>query len=511
MTVQWKGKAGTGVKLMMSALLAASVASAIVPNKAAAEPVPTMQAIGAAGDISFAVDASGELWNWGDFYENPDREAGKPDLNVIQPLWSIDDTWGGEPSGLSSISAGNNHALFLKGSNVWGLGASDFGQLRNLNPFNPLADRFTIYPRDLGFSNAKSVAAGDTYSVALRSNGTVWEWGYSAFDFLADRSADDWNTPAQVSGFPSGTVITAIAAGVNHTLAISAEGKLFAWGNNAKGKLGIHSTESFKKTPKQVGSDTTYKAVDAGPDFSIALRTDGTVWAWGSNACGILGTNGTDSGSLVPVQVDGLTDIVSIAAGDHHSLALGKDGKVRVWGCETKGSAKATKLPRTIDYPNNVKSIAAGAWHSVILTDDGAMWGWGDNSKYQVGPFGATTILNPTKIVHDSFKPVFMSVTPGDNQVKLVWKTAGNNVTEHKICWSGDNVNDGTTCKVLKGKSSYDVYTYTITGLPYTPFDSYYIIVEAKDISGKESEFAYVYAKPLAPKRILDPSKVLKL
>ncbi|WP_027085569.1 RCC1 domain-containing protein [Cohnella panacarvi] len=505
-TVQRKGKAGTGIKLMMCALLAASFTSAIAPREAAAAQVPAMKAIGAAGDISFAIAADGELWNWGDFYENPDRLVGQPDLDVVQHLWSIDDVWGGQPFGLSSISAGNNHALFLKGSQVWGLGATDFGQLAYLHPLHPKADRFTVYPEDLGISNARSVAAGDGHSVALRSNRTVWEWGFNAFDFLGERTPDEWKKPVQVPGFPDDTAMIAVAAGARHTLAINANNELFAWGYNGDGQLGIGSAELFAKMPTKVKGNLKFKAVDAGPDYTIALNVDGTVYASGSNACGILGTNAKYS--TVLVQVNGLTDIVAIAAGDHHSLALGKDGKVRVWGCETKDSQTVTKLPRTIDYPNNVKSIAAGAWHSVILTDDGVMWAWGDNSKYQVGPFGASTIPNPVQIVHDSFKPEFISVTPGDKQVKLVWKTAGNDVTGHEICWRSTS-GGGTTCQKIEGKSSYDVYTYTVTGLSYSPRYEYKFYVRAKDKSGKKSETSdYVTANPTLN---LVPVKTIKI
>ena len=156
-----------------------------------------------------------------------------------------------------------------------------------------------------------AVAAGSQHSLALKADGTVWAWGWGEFGQLGDGSATDRWMPVQVG--PLAGVI-AIAAGAAHCLALKDDGTVWAWGANRSGQLGDGTTTWGRPTPVQVRGLTRVVAIAAGSTHGLALKTDGTLWAWGENYAGQLG-NGTTTQQLTPVQVTGIAGIIAIAAG----------------------------------------------------------------------------------------------------------------------------------------------------------------------------------------------------
>lgn len=201
-----------------------------------------------------------------------------------------------------------------------------------------------------GLSNVIALAAGDSHSLALESDGTVKAWGGS------DRKT---NVPANL------TNAVAISAGYWGSLALRSDGQITAWGENDQGQTNI---------PPEL---TSVLAVAAGGYHNLALKSDGTVVAWGQNDFGQ--TN-------VPA---GLDHIISIAAGAYHSLALRDDGTVIAWGKNSNGE---TNVP--VDL-GNIVQIAAGYRHSVALAADGTLTLWGsvDNYGLKNVPSAATNIV----------------------------------------------------------------------------------------------------------------------
>ena len=180
-----------------------------------------------------------------------------------------------------------------------------------------------------------AIAGGYFHSVALKSDGTVWAWGYNGKGELGNGSttgvASNSSTPTQVVGL---TGVTAISAGRgepdgDHSLALKSDGTAWAWGSNAWGQLGV-GTNSGPQTcagfpcssiPVQVSSLTGVTSVAAGGNHSLALKSDGTAWAWGQNSFAQLG-DGSATERDTPVQVSGLTGVIAISGGANHSLAL---------------------------------------------------------------------------------------------------------------------------------------------------------------------------------------------
>ncbi|HYO74172.1 MAG TPA: RCC1 repeat-containing protein, partial [Archangium sp.] len=184
-----------------------------------------------------------------------------------------------------------------------------------------------------GLSGVTALFAGLDHSVALRQDGTVWAWGGNSVGQLGDGTTTQRSTPAQVPGL---TGVTALAVGGGHHLALRQDSTVWAWGFNQYGQLG-DGTATHRPTPLQVPGLMGITALSASLGHSLAVREDGALWAWGENDHGQLG--GGNIRYLHPTLVDAsaLPGLTAVAAGSFHSLALLGDGTVRAWGSNTSG------------------------------------------------------------------------------------------------------------------------------------------------------------------------------
>jgi len=308
---------------------------------------------------------------------------------------------------------------------AWAWGNNFDGQLGDSTAGRRRTPAQVLGPEGVGFlTDVAAIAAGEVHSLALKADGTVWAWGGNYSGQLGDGTITQQRlTPVQVRG-PGGvgflTDVAAIAAGFGHSLALKADGAVWAWGRNDQGQLG-DGTTGQRLTPVQVrgpdGKDflANVAALAAGSSHSLALKADGTVWAWGSNFVGQLG-DGTITQRLTPVQVRGpggvdfLTDVAAIAAGSRHSLALKADGTAWAWGANNSGqlgdgtttnrfTPVQVRGPGGVDFLTDVAAIAARQIHSLALKADGAVWAWGDNSSGQLGDGTTTNRVTPVQVL----------------------------------------------------------------------------------------------------------------
>ncbi|CAH2212266.1 RCC1 domain-containing protein [Tepidibacter aestuarii] len=355
---------------------------------------------------------SNQIWAWRNKYNGElDESIFRTNKNIPVQLRGSTDFL----TNVISISAGNRHSLALKADGtVWAWGSNSNGQLGDgtsgTNKDIPVQVKDATDPT--GFlTNVIAVFASWRHSLALKIDGTVWAWGNNYDGQLGDAtSGSNKNMPVQVKDTtdPTGflTNVTTISAGWFHSLALKADGTVWAWGNNSKGQLGNGTSGTNEKIPVQVKDHTAFLtnviAVFASWSHSLALKADGTVWTWGNNYDGQLGDGTFGSNKNIPVQVKDTTDptgfltnVIDISGGWFHSLALKTNGTVWAWGGNSSGQlgdgtfGSNKNIPVQVKDPTgfltNVTSISAGWSHSLVLKTNGTVWGWSRNIEGQLG------------------------------------------------------------------------------------------------------------------------------
>ncbi len=249
------------------------------------------------------------------------------------------------------------------------------------------------------FTITGQVSAGAQSSAVLKSDGTIWTAGDNAYGQLGANLTLGSSSPVQVSGL---TGFSAVASGHYHVLALKNDGTVWAWGSNSDGQLGTGTNLNVNAQPAQVTTLSDVVAISAGGYHSLALKSDGTVWAWGSNLYGGLG-RGNNLSSSIPVQIPGLAGVKSISAGYFHSLLLKTDGTVWAFGYNGDGelgvgTTTSLTVPQQIPSLALVAGIAAGRFHSAYLKRDGTVWSSGSNTQGQLGNNSNTNSLVPVQV-----------------------------------------------------------------------------------------------------------------
>ncbi|WP_051318216.1 Ig-like domain-containing protein [Cohnella thermotolerans] len=326
----------------------------------------------------------------------------------------------------SRLFAGSGHTVYLdEDGTVWTWGSNRFGELGNgATQDSPLPVQ-VIAPAEEGepLAGVTAVGGGSNHSFALTADGAVWAWGENDAGQLGDGTSENRSKPVQVvGGDGTGTLsgIVAISGGDKHTLALDADGTVWSWGLNVRGQLGDGSLTD-RSIPVRVKDATgegilsDVVAISAGASFSLALKGDGTVWAWGDNNFGQLG-DGTTTDRSLPVQVQAvggtepLAGVVSIAGGAGHAAALLSDGTVWSWGDNAKGQlGEGTNVNSLLPVQvkttegqealSDIIAIGSGIAYSAALRADGAVWAWGDNASGQLGDGTAIDRANPVEVV----------------------------------------------------------------------------------------------------------------
>jgi serine/threonine protein kinase len=319
-------------------------------------------------------------------------------------------------AGVSLIDAGVLHsmALMMKDGTVRAWGQNEFGQLGDGSATNRSAP-FSVP----GLEGVTSIASGGfwgtdgrtneikyAHSLALLSDGTVRAWGSNNDGQLGDGTTTNRNTPGNASGLEG---VTGLAAGATHSLALLADGTVKVWGDN--GLRGVTGTDNTKRAantaPVTVLGLADVVAVAAGCFHSVALLRDGTVRTWGWNADGQLG-DGSTTDRPTPVAVPDLVGVTAVAAGDRFSVALLESGEVRTWGANDvgqlgDGNIENTKNPVTVADLTGATSASASFLHCLALLADGTVRAWGDNAGGELGdgttenrrtPFVVTGLAN---------------------------------------------------------------------------------------------------------------------
>lgn len=278
-----------------------------------------------------AVRANGTAWCWG---LNSDGQLGDNTTTLSNSPVAVV----GSITNWVQISAGRDHTVGIRANGSawsWGNGAS--GKLGDNTTISKSSPVSVVG----GFTDWKSASAGNGFTIALRSNGTLWSWGYngsSGYGRLGTGSASSYGQSSPVSVVGGFTDWVNMSAGWQHALAVRGNGTAWAWGSGAWGRLGNNDgVNNFRSPISVVGGFTDWIQVSAGYRYSLGLRSNGTLWAWGRNDYGQLGNNTTVDVSSPVSVVGGFTDWSELAAGHVQSTAIRANGTAWGWGRNNRG------------------------------------------------------------------------------------------------------------------------------------------------------------------------------
>jgi alpha-tubulin suppressor-like RCC1 family protein len=329
------------------------------------------------------------LWGWGD---NNRGALGLGDTNTISSPVQV-----GSLTNWKQISVGFQQSSFAikTDGTLWSWGDNQNIQLGQNN--------FTSYssPVQVGsLNNWKQVSSGYYACLAIKTDGTLWAWGDNAGDLgLGDTL--DRNSPVQVGSL---TNWKQVSSSYYFTSAIKTDGTLWTWGENSYGQLGLGDTTS-RSSPVQVGSLYDWKIVATGESHTIAIKTDGTLWTFGNQInAGQLGLGDTTSRSS-PVQVGSLTNWKNVSGGRFHTVAIKTDGTLWAWGLGINGQLGLNERfsrssPVQVGSLTNWKQTTCGLFHTLAIKTDGTLWAWGgsDSNRGQLGLGDSIGTSSPVQV-----------------------------------------------------------------------------------------------------------------
>jgi alpha-tubulin suppressor-like RCC1 family protein len=416
-----------------SELAAGGSAATQTATPATVSNLSGITAIAAAKSHYLALKSDGTVWTWDDTtpgeISNGTTITGSSSAIQVSGL-----------SGITQVACGTYFNMVLKSDGtVWAWGQNANGELGDGSTTDSQTPE-EVYTSSGPLSGITAITCTGSFGMALKSDGTVWTWGANGSGQLGNGNTTSTDTAAEIL-----TGITAIGAGAIDAYAIKSDGTVLAWGDNTYGQLGNGSlTLPYSPTPASVSGLTGITAVVGGYYFELALKSDGTVWTWGENQVGQLGNGTITTANDVPAQISSLTGITAISAGEDsfHSIALKNDGTLWGWGSNsngqlgtgTYGSIGGTS-PTGSDVPVQVQGLsgvtvaglACGKYSTVALESTGAVLEWGDSSYEPIGfsvPISVTDpqvtpapVITPAAGSYSSSQTVAISTTLGSGTI----------------------------------------------------------------------------------------------
>ena len=346
------------------------------------------------------------LFSWGN------NEVGQLGLNQQAPSnnnpssptqipggnWQISGTGNNETRNI----ANNDAAFGIKSDNtLWGWGDGGFGTLANNLSASNLASRSS--PTQIPGTTWSSIGGGYRHATAVKTDGTLWSWGYNYHGLLGQNNETHYSSPVQVG---SDTNWSSVASGNVYTYGRKTDGTLWAWGNNTNGTLGQNESQNVNRSsPVQIPGTNWSEQYCVNQSTVTAIKTDGTLWAWGRNYEGQLGQNAPqNSNKSSPVQVGSSSDWAILARGSgdrtRNPIAVKTDGTLWMWGSNTYGQLAQNDATPGYSSPVQVGTDTTwsttirpagtgyGRWTSCIKSDN-TLWIWGKNNY---GSFGVNEV-----------------------------------------------------------------------------------------------------------------------
>jgi alpha-tubulin suppressor-like RCC1 family protein len=337
--------------------------------------------------------ATGGLWTCG--YNNNGQLGDSTTTSKSSPIQTIA---GG--TNWKQVTCGYMHTAAIKtDGTLWTWGYNAFGQLGNNATISKSSPIQTI----AGGTNWKQVSGGSSNIAAIKTDGTLWNWGYNGDGRLGDSTTISKSSPIQT--IAGGTNWKQVAGGYYHTAAIKTDGTLWTWGDNSYGQLGDSTTTSKSSPVQTIAGGTNWKQVSCGQYHIAAIKTDGTLWNWGRNNNGQLGDS-TPTSKSSPIQtIVGGTNWKQVTCGAYHTAAMKTDGTLWSWGYNLFGALgnnttiSNLRPVQTIAGGTNWKQVTCGAYHTAAIKTDGTLWSWGNGGDGRLGDSTSIPKSSPVQTI----------------------------------------------------------------------------------------------------------------
>ena len=353
--------------------------------------------IATSGTSSFAIQSDNSLWAWGD---NRHGQIGNgttskwenPELYPI-PIKVMENA--------VAVSAGSTHVMVIRtDGSLWAWGRNNFGQLGDGtitiydDNWEIIEDNNQNIPIKI-IEDVIAVSAGSEHTTAITADGSLWAWGANHRGQLGNGTIAQWDEP-ELNPVRIMENVVYVSAAQDHTMAIRTDGSLWAWGANHRGQLGNGASTQWDE-PNPIKVMENVIAVSAENWRTMAVTADGILWAWGSNMSHSLG-DGTNIDRYNPTRI--MTGIACISG----SMAIDTNGGLWVWGSNSfgelgDGSTMTRYSPMRVT--EDIVSVSGGSFHTMAIKDDGSLWTWGRNDYGQLGD-GTVTIVSEIGVIEDN-------------------------------------------------------------------------------------------------------------
>jgi len=347
--------------------------------------------VSAGGVHTSAVKSDGTLWSWG--YNSDGQLGDGTTINQSSPVQEAT-----HATDWVQVSAGGHHTTAIKNNGtLWSWGKNYYGQLGDgttINQSSPVQEATHA-------ADWVQVSAGGNYTAAIKNNGTLWSWGNNSYGELGDGTTTRQNSPVQEA--THGTDWVQVSTGYFHTAAVKSNGTLWSWGYNSYGQLGDGTITHQSSLVQEATHATDWVQVSARYNHTAAVKSNGTLWSWGYNSYGQLGDSTTINRSSPVQEATHAADWIQVSAGYFHTAAIKSGGTLWSWGDNGfgqlgDGTNASSYKPIPVNDDSNWQQISAGYYHTTAIKSDGTLWSWGRNSEGQLGD-GTTVNKNaPIKI-----------------------------------------------------------------------------------------------------------------